>query len=93
MPRLDWQMWFASLGTFEQNPWFGRFLLRLLEGSPDVLGLLEHNPFPNRPPRYIRASFYRYHFTNFAERRESGGWWRREARGLYCPALSLQRPD
>jgi hypothetical protein len=93
MPRLDWQMWFASLGTFEQNPWFGRFLLRLLEGSPDVLGLLEHNPFPKRPPRYVRASFYRYHFTNFAERRESGAWWRREARGLYCPALSLQRLD
>ena len=21
-PRLDWQMWFAALGTYHQNPWF-----------------------------------------------------------------------
>jgi predicted DCC family thiol-disulfide oxidoreductase YuxK len=88
-PRLDWQMWFAALGTYRQNPWFINFCYRLLEGSPEVLGLLGRNPFPEQPPRYIRASFYDYHFTDFAARRRDGAWWRREFKGLYCPVLSL----
>ena len=54
-PRLDWQMWFAALGDVRQNPWFVNFCVRLLQGSPDVLALLEKNPFPDRPPKYIRA--------------------------------------
>src|ERR1022692_777689 len=54
-PRLDWQMWFAALGTYRQNPWLVNFCVRLLQGSPHVLGLLERNPFPNAPPRYIQA--------------------------------------
>jgi len=29
-PRLDWQMWFAALGTPSQSPWVLRFLQRLL---------------------------------------------------------------
>ena len=68
-PRLDWQMWFAALGNYQQNPWFVNFCERLLQGSPEVLGLLDKNPFPNHPPRYVRAEFYDYRFTNFAERR------------------------
>ncbi len=87
-PRLDWQMWFAALGTYQDNPWFLRLCARLLEGSPDVLALLASNPFPEAPPRYLRAALYTYHFTDPATRRASGAWWRREARGLYCPMLS-----
>jgi hypothetical protein len=89
-PRLDWQMWFAALGTCESNPWFVQFLERLLEGSPPVLALLRANPFPDHPPRYIRAQFYDYHFTSPAERAASGLWWRREPKGLYCPVLALR---
>jgi hypothetical protein len=92
-PRLDWQMWFAALGTYEANPWFVHFCLRLLQGSPKVLGLLEHNPFPDAPPKFIRASLYHYHVTDLAERRATGTWWRREFRGLYCPTLSSRRKD
>jgi Lipase maturation factor len=88
-PRLDWQMWFAALGTCRQNPWFVEFLERLLEGSPPVLGLLAHDPFPDHPPRFVRAQLYDYHFTSPAELRASGRWWRREALGAYCPVLSL----
>src|SRR6266436_3656858 len=62
-PRLDWQMWFAALGTPQQNPWFSGLVIRLLQGSRDVSRLLAHNPFPDQPPHYIRASFYRYRFT------------------------------
>lgn len=88
-PRLDWQMWFAALGTYRQNPWFMNFCIRLLQGSPEVLKLIEKNPFPKAPPRYIRASLYRYRFSNFEEKRHFKVWWKREERGLYCPPLSL----
>jgi hypothetical protein len=88
-PRLDWQMWFAALGNFQQNPWFGNFCERLLQGSPEVLALLKKNPFPGSPPRYIRAGFYGYRFTNAAARRATGAWWRREFIGEYLPPVSL----
>jgi lipase maturation factor 1 len=87
-PRLDWQMWFAALGGYEENPWLIRFLQRLLEGSPEVRRLLALDPFPGRPPRYVRAVVYDYRFTSAAERARTGAWWRREVRGLYCPVLS-----
>jgi len=92
-PRLDWQMWFAALGSYRHNPWFINFLQRLLEGSPEVLALLEKNPFPGQPPRYVRAILYRYHFTDRTTRREGGYWWRRQPLGLYCPVISLRKPE
>jgi predicted DCC family thiol-disulfide oxidoreductase YuxK len=87
-PRLDWQMWFAALGSYRENPWFVEFLGRLLEGSPEVTGLLARDPFPGAPPRYVRAVLYDYRFTDFAQRRATGAWWLREPAGLYCPVLS-----
>ncbi|HUD98551.1 MAG TPA: lipase maturation factor family protein [Bryobacteraceae bacterium] len=90
-PRLDWQMWFAALGNADENRWFYNFVARLLQGSAPVLGLLKRNPFPNGPPRYIRAVVYDYQFTNFAERRQTGSWWRRTEKGNYLPAISLRR--
>jgi hypothetical protein len=83
-PRLDWQMWFASLTTFDTVPWFQTFCLRLLEGTPDVLALLAHNPFPDRPPRYVRGGLYRYHFGRDT-------WWTREPIGAYSPVMEIQR--
>ena len=86
-PRLDWQMWFAALGSAREESWFIRFLVRLLEGSPEVLGLLRSNPFPDHPPRYVRALVYDYHFTRFGDGHP--GWWKRELLGLYCPPITL----
>lgn len=91
-PRLDWQMWFAALGNYRQNPWFVNLMVRLLEGSPAVLKLLGKNPFPDAPPRYVRALAFDYRFTNFAERRASGDWWQRKVEGLYFPVAALRRP-
>ncbi len=88
-PRLDWQMWFASLSTWRNNPWFANFMVRLLEGSGDVLDLLGPNPFPATPPRYVRALSYDYRFTNFEERHATGAWWHREPKGTYFPAISM----
>jgi predicted DCC family thiol-disulfide oxidoreductase YuxK len=89
-PRLDWQMWFAALGDYQHNPWFIEFCVRLMTGSPDVLGLLQSNPFPKAPPRYLRAVVYEYHFTDFATRRRTGAWWVRERKGEYLPVISRQ---
>jgi hypothetical protein len=89
-PRLDWQMWFAALGSVRQNPWFVRLMQRLLEGSPEVLGLLGKNPFPGKPPRYVRAVLYQYGFTDPTTLPRTGAWWHREAAGLYCPEVSLR---
>jgi len=89
-PRLDWQMWFAALGRPGQSPWFVIFVYRLLEGSKDVGHLLAVNPFPDRPPRYARAVLYQYTFTDLAERRATGHWWKRERQGLYLPQVSLE---
>src|SRR4030095_7686204 len=88
-PRLDWQMWFAALGDVQANPWFQSLMLRILEGSPPVLALLEFNPFPNRPPNYVRATLYEYRFTGARAHAETGAWWVRERRGLYFPPVSL----
>jgi hypothetical protein len=52
--------------------------------------LLEKNPFPQSPPKFIRAALYDYHFTNASERRATGNWWRREFKGYYCPPVSLR---
>lgn len=88
-PRLDWQMWFAALSDYQSNPWFMSFIRRLLDGSPDVLALLKTNPFPDKPPHYIRALVYDYHFTNYAQQKATGAWWRRVAKGVYFPIATL----
>ena len=88
-PRLDWQMWFAALGTYRNNPWFVNFAVRLLQGAPEVTRLLQTNPFPNAPPKYVRAELYRYWFTDFKTGNRTGGWWSRTPRGTYLRAISL----
>jgi predicted DCC family thiol-disulfide oxidoreductase YuxK len=95
-PRLDWQMWFAALVEARANPWFESLMLRLLEGSPQVLALLDSNPFPDRPPTYVRATLYAYRFTDTKSRAATGGWWVREVVGPYFPPVRLtdfKEPD
>src|SRR5207248_7940402 len=88
-PRLDWQMWFAALGDYRSEGWLLRFCEQLLRGSRPVLALLRTNPFPDAPPRYLRAMLDRYRFTDQAARRATGAWWRREPLGPYAPVLTL----
>lgn len=70
------------------DAWFVNFLARLLQGSPHVLALLESNPFPDAPPRFVRARFYNYRFAEADAPCTRGEWWARQERGLYFPALS-----
>jgi hypothetical protein len=85
--RIDWLMWFAAMSAPSEHPWFAALLEKLLEADPAALSLLRVNPFPDRPPRYVRARLYRYTFTTPEERRRTGHWWRRDAEGLYFPAV------
>jgi lipase maturation factor 1 len=86
---LDWQMWFAALGSYQNNAWFVSFVRHLLLGSPEVLALLESNPFPDNPPAFIRARLFQYRFSDSNERAETGIWWAREEAGMYLPPVSL----
>ena len=88
-PRLDWNLWFASLGEWRDNPMVLRAERRLLSNNPDVLALFAANPFPQGPPRQVRAVLWQYWFTSMAQKREHGFWWRRELLGLYAPAIQL----
>jgi predicted DCC family thiol-disulfide oxidoreductase YuxK len=89
-PRLDWQMWFAALSRAEREPWFRNLLYRLLQNSAPVTALLAGNPFPDAPPVYVRARFYRYQFTTPEEHAATGNWWKRELVGEYFPAAGLR---
>jgi hypothetical protein len=88
-PRLDWQMWFAALDDPRRLGWFSRFLEKLLKNEPAVTALLASNPFPDKPPQYIRAQFYDYTFTS-GEQKSRGLWWQRRPKGLYFPVVRLK---
>jgi lipase maturation factor 1 len=87
-PRLDWQMWFAALGSIQENRWVGNLMYRLMVGEPTVIALLDPPPFP-KPPRYMRALLYRYDFTIPAERARTGAVWQRQFQGTWFGPVSL----
>ena len=91
-PRFDWNLWFASLGSWREYPIVPNTEVRLLSNNKDVLTLFAGNPFPQEPPRQIRAVLWQYWFTSMAEKRATGMWWRRQLLGLYAPTLQRE-PD
>jgi lipase maturation factor 1 len=91
-PRFDWNLWFASLGSWREYPIVLNAELRLMANEPDVLALFAGNPFPQSPPRQVRAVLWQYWFTTMSEKHQTGLWWRREFLGLYAPTLARD-PD
>jgi hypothetical protein len=87
--RLDWQMWFAAMGSPEEYPWTLHLVWKLLHNDAGALSLFAGNPFPEKPPRFIRAVWYRY---KFLPPNEAGHWWEREALGAWLPPLSADDP-
>jgi lipase maturation factor 1 len=85
-PRLDWQMWFAALGQCQQSPWFLSLQRHLMLGTPEVLALLEENPFAGAPPQRVRSTVYQY---RYAPLEAKGQWWTRTLQGPFCPELML----
>ncbi len=90
--RLDWLMWFAAISPGYAQPWLTPFLQRLLRNDPPTLRLLGRNPFPESPPRYVRAQLYVYRFTTPAELRRDRAWWHRELVGGYVRPMALHQP-
>jgi lipase maturation factor 1 len=88
-PRLDWQLWFAALGPLDGNRWVIGLCEHVLKGTPEVLALLGTNPFPGKPPLYIRVVRYEYSFASPAERMATGDWWTRKQLDTYLPPSSL----
>ena len=86
-PRFDWNLWFASLGSWQQNPIVPRTEELLLENDRAVLGLFAGNPFPSAPPRVVRAVLWQYWFSSPEQKHTSGVWWRRQFLGSYAPTL------
>jgi hypothetical protein len=86
-PRFEWNLWFASLGSWQQNPLVPRTEERLLTSDPDVLALFAANPFAGSPPRQVRAVLWQYWFTSMAQKRTTGDWWTRKLLGVYAPVL------
>jgi hypothetical protein len=87
--RLDWLMWFAAISPGYAQPWLIPLLQRLLRNDRPTLRLLRRNPFPESPPRHVRAQLYQYRFTTPAELRRDRAWWHRTLVGGYVPPISL----
>jgi Lipase maturation factor len=86
-PRFEWNLWFASLGTWQRDRWVVNACARLMEGSPSVLALFAGNPFADGAPTHCRSIRWQYWFTDPATKAATGAWWRREERGIYAPVL------
>jgi Lipase maturation factor len=91
--RLDWLMWFAAISPLYAREWLGPFLVRLLENDQATLRLLRHNPFPEAPPRYVRAQLYEYRFTTWHELWHERAWWHRTLLGDYLPPVTLRKAE
>jgi hypothetical protein len=89
--RLDWQMWFASMATATDYPWTYNLCWKLLHNDPGAVGLFAFNPFHDKPPRYIRAVLYRYHFAKPGNPEHS--FWNREKIGLWLPPMDVNDPQ
>jgi hypothetical protein len=96
--RLDWLMWFEAMSPAPQSYWFRSLIARLLDGDPGVSSLLRRTPFPDRPPTFVRARYYRYRFTTPEEHARTGAWWKRDLAGEFLPpmkrtpGIGLRRP-
>lgn len=91
-PRFEWNLWFASLDPWQDNPWVVMAEERLLEGSPSVLTLFRNDPFHGKPPSMVRTILYQYWFTDIATKRATGAWWRRQELGAFSP-MAMRQPD
>jgi hypothetical protein len=89
--RLDWQMWFAAMSSAANEPWLVHLVDKLLRGDRDLSSLLARDPFPDEPPRFVRAELYRYQFTRPGD--GSPDWWRRTRVATYMRPLSLDDPE
>ncbi len=87
--RLDWLIWFAAMSSPDNYPWSVHLIWKLLHNDSGALSLLANNPFPDRPPRFIRARLFRYTFSPLG----SDSWWERSELGTWLPPVSVENSD
>jgi hypothetical protein len=85
--HLDWQMWFAAMDSPNDYPWTLNLIWKLLHNDSKAVGIFAANPFPDRPPRYIRAVLYRYSFAK--PHNPEGLWWNRQRISIWIPAVAV----
>jgi hypothetical protein len=84
-------MWFAAMSSSEEYPWTLNLVSKLLHNDPGAISLFADNPFPEKPPRFIRAVLFRYTFAH--PDNSTGRWWNRERIGdVWLPAMSANDP-
>ncbi|MCB1275094.1 lipase maturation factor family protein [Prosthecobacter sp.] len=86
--RLDWAAWYPWTQAGGRNAWVPHFIWNLLHNDPGTLSLLAKNPFPDKPPRWIRVMVYRYKFA--PPDNPDGAWWTRELIGTHIKPLSVE---
>jgi len=84
-PRIDWQIWFAAFSRPDREPWLIHFIWKLMHNDPGTLSLIDSNPFPDRPPNFIKIDFYRYEFS---ESRDAV--WERTFLSSWLPPISKE---
>jgi hypothetical protein len=81
--------------NLQYNPWLIHLMVQLLASdrySPvNVVLSAGGNPFPDAPPRFIKADLYRYKFTDLGSGDQN--WWRRSNQKPYSPAFELRSPE
>jgi len=89
--RLDWQLWFCSFRDLGNEAWLAHLAYKLLRGDPIVRPLFARDPFPDAPPRWVRAEVYWYRFTRPGEKTKA--WWRRSHVDEYLPPVRVDTPE
>ena len=89
--RIDWEIWFAAMSTPQSHPWMIHLVWKFLHNDKDALSLITYNPFPDKPPKYIRVELYKYEFAE--PWNKSGLVWKRERIGAWLPHLSKDNKE
>ncbi|XP_052871732.1 lipase maturation factor 2-like [Anopheles cruzii] len=85
-PRFDFKFYDAAGSKTDAQRWFYPMVQRLLQHQRPVLELFDGAHVPAKPPRFIRASLYRFSYTTFPA---AGGFWTRERLADYFSVFSL----
>ncbi|MFZ9001391.1 MAG: lipase maturation factor family protein [Bacteriovoracaceae bacterium] len=84
--RLTWQIWFAAMGSYNYNPWIINMVYKLLRGDSHVLSLFSFNPFPSKPPKFIKLDHYLYKLSPYTQQQ----WYNRTFVKDYLGPVSLE---
>ena len=93
-PRVDFQLWFFTLGRDGgHHPYFDTLVLRLCRSPESVRGLFVDGSMPPEPALMIRVAYFHYRMTDRATRERDGTWWRRDLVEYHPRAYFCDSPE